>query len=318
MIPPGIGVGIEGEPRRLIRLQDLHAGRRQQPQNRGDRQDPRDEQDDELPPAEADEEQHGEERRRVHERRAEIGLHEHEEDRSRTEPDDREDRLPAGGRPDAVDGEAGESEHEEDLPELRRLELDDAEVEPALRASDGLRRDEDDDHQSECRAVHELPVAAPEVDRDHGGDEKPDHADRGRESLTNHEVLLVTRDVEARDAPDDPQAVADEPRCRGEQDPVEAPEERDESRLGAAREGLGAARLGDLDHGRIARHQSVSTKVACGASTLKNRSKTLSAAGAAALEPCPPFSIRAQTTSFAESDGPQPHHHDWSSRWPAG
>jgi len=29
-------------------------------------------------------------------------------------------------------------------------------------------------------------------------------------------------------------------------------------------------------------------------------------------------SMSAQTTRRADSDGPQPHHHDWSSRWPAG
>ena len=39
-------------------------------------------------------------------------------------------------------------------------------------------------------------------------------------------------------------------------------------------------------------------------------SKTLSAAGAAAVPPCPPFSITAQTTICGESKGPYPHHHD--------
>ena len=47
-----------------------------------------------------------------------------------------------------------------------------------------------------------------------------------------------------------------------------------------------------------------------GACALKYFSKTRRAAGAAAVEPCPPFSISAQTTSFASCDGPQPHHHD--------
>ena len=62
------------------------------------------------------------------------------------------------------------------------------------------------------------------------------------------------------------------------------------------------------------RHQSDSTGPVSyvPGSTPKNCSNTLSAAGAAAAPPWPPFSIRAQTTSSAFSDGPQPHHHDWS------
>src|SRR5580765_5674124 len=43
----------------------------------------------------------------------------------------------------------------------------------------------------------------------------------------------------------------------------------------------------------------------------KKDSKTLSAAGAAASPPWPPFSISAQTTRSGESDGPYPHHQDW-------
>src|SRR5262249_12382534 len=69
---------------------------------------------------------------------------------------------------------------------------------------------------------------------------------------------------------------------------------------------------------RPPRHQSTFTSVEVGALTPKYCSKTLSAAGAAALEPWPPFSMSAQTTSRAESEGPQPHHHDWSSRGSLG
>ncbi len=43
----------------------------------------------ELPPAHPDEEQHGEQRSRVDQRGSEVGLHEHEQDRSRAEPDAR-------------------------------------------------------------------------------------------------------------------------------------------------------------------------------------------------------------------------------------
>ncbi len=40
-------------------------------------------------------------------------------------------------------------------------------------------------------------------------------------------------------------------------------------------------------------------------------SKTLSAAGAAASPPWPPFSITAHTTTDGLEYGPYPHHHDW-------
>ena len=218
--------------------------------------------------------------------------------------------------PDALDEESGDREDEEDLAELRGLELDEAEVDPALRAADRLGGDEDDDHQRERRAVDELPVPACEIDRDHGGDDEPGDADRGGDSLTDDEVALVSGHVEARDARDDPEPVADERRCRREQNPVETPKERDRRGLGSART-CRIARLRGFDQSSH-RHQSVSTTIAGGASTPKKRSKTLRAAGAAALEPWPPFSISAHTTSRAESDGPQPHHQDWSSRWSLG
>src|SRR5262249_56295302 len=69
---------------------------------------------------------------------------------------------------------------------------------------------------------------------------------------------------------------------------------------------------------RPPRHQSTFTSVEVGALTPKYCSKTLSAAGAAALEPWPPFSMSAPTTRRAESEGPQPHHHHWSSRGSPG
>ena len=223
---------------------------------------------------------------------------------SGTEADDRRDRLPARCRPYSPDDEAPDREHEEHLAELGRLELDDAEIEPALRSAHGLGGNVDDDHQRERRRVDELPGPAPDVDRDDGRDDEPDRSDRCCKALPDDEVVLVAGNVEARDAGDDPEAVADEAGGGSHEDPVEAAQERDQRRLGTTRGGSDPRAAGDLDH------QSVSTTIASGASTLKKRSKTWSAAGAAALEPCPPFSMSAQTTRRAASDGPQPHHHD--------
>ncbi len=106
----------------------------------------------ELPPADSDEEQHGEQRRRVDECGAEVRLEEHEEDRRRPEADHREIVFQRVARPDPPDHEPGDRKHEEHLAELGRLELDDPEVDPALRAADLLGEDEDDDHQGERRA----------------------------------------------------------------------------------------------------------------------------------------------------------------------
>ena len=101
----------------------------------------------ELLPADADEEQRGQERRAVHERRPQVRLQEHEQDRDDAEADRGEDRAPARHAPGALDEEARDREDEEHLAELRGLELDDAEVEPALRAADRLGGEEHEHHQ---------------------------------------------------------------------------------------------------------------------------------------------------------------------------
>ena len=88
--------------------------------------------------------------------------------------------------------------------------------------------------------------------------------------------------------------VGDERADREQEHEVEPPDDRSEVDAIARpqRESLTAG----LDD-----HQSVLTRVWALALTPKNFSKTRSAAGAAAVEPWPPFSITAQTTSRATS-----------------
>ena len=117
---------------------------RQEPEHGEDYETADHDQREELPPAHADEEEQREERSRVDERGSEIRLEEHEQDRGRPEADRVEDRAPARHPAGALDEEAGESEDEQHLPELRRLELDEAEVDPALGASNGLGDEEDE------------------------------------------------------------------------------------------------------------------------------------------------------------------------------
>ena len=84
----------------------------------------------------AGDEQHRRERGRVDERRADVRLDEDEQRSARARA-----RSPASTRPQladpprAVGEEAGEGEHEQQLPELGRLELEEADVDPALRAA---------------------------------------------------------------------------------------------------------------------------------------------------------------------------------------
>ncbi len=280
--PARVAARVERETRGLVGLQHLDAGGREQPEDRDDRERPEREQHGELAPADTDEEQDREERRRVDEGRAEVGLHEDQEDRAGAEPDDAQDRPPAHRRAGAVDDEARDREHEEHLAELGRLELDDAQVEPALRAADRLGSHEHDDHEHEGRAVDELPGPAPDVDRDQRHRDEADGADSDGETLPDDLVARVPRDVEARDPGDNPEAVADERSGSSHEDPVQAAQEREQRRLratgGSAKPWAGV--LGDLDH------QSVST-TAGGAAVLtpKKLSNTLSAAGAAAAEP---------------------------------
>ena len=171
--------------------------------------------------------------------------------------------------PGAVDEEAGDREHEEHLAELGRLELDDAEVDPALRAADRLRGDEDDEHQRERRRRRRASSAGA---RGRSGssarDHEPGDADAGGDRLAHDEVVLVPGNVEARDPGDDPEPVADERRGGEQQDPVEAAQERDER--GSPRSTRSATR-GRWVTSIMARrdHQSVSTTV--GRAALRRR-----------------------------------------------
>src|SRR5205823_1633139 len=77
------------------------------------------------------------ERGAVDERRPEVGLHEDEEDRDERETEREERRPRLADPPRALGEEAGQREDEEQLPELGGLEAEEAEVDPALRASGG-------------------------------------------------------------------------------------------------------------------------------------------------------------------------------------
>ena len=252
-----------------------------------------------MEPAHPREEQHGRHRGAVDECRAEVGLQEHEPHRDEAEPDGRQDGAELADAASALDQETGDREHEEQLSELGRLQLERAEIDPALRAAHRFGEDEDEEHDPDRGAVEEAPVALVDRGRDQDRHHHRDSAERDGDRLAGDEVVGIPRHVEPGDAADRPEPVPDE-RHDGEQEQVVEPaddqaeiedaERRRPERCGAV------SGVGD---------QSTFTRAWLpGAFWLKYFSKTRNAAGAAAEEPWPPFSITAQTTSWASSEGP--------------
>ena len=142
------------------------------------------------------------------------------------EPDRRQRRRAAVDRASgAVGEEPGEREHEQHLPELGRLEREEADVDPALRAARGGAGREHEHHHRE----------RPEVDRpaQSGGRRsgstksattKHDGARRRRTAPGGRERGAAR--VVARDPVDRPEAVGRQPQRRaGEQQPVEPADE---------------------------------------------------------------------------------------------
>ena len=143
---------------------------------------------------------------------------------------------------------------------------------------------------------------------------KPDEAEAGGDRLAHDVVVLVADDVVPRDPRDGPEPVGDDRAHGEEQHPVEPAQEADEV----------DALAGDRRVRPRRRNQSLGTTPWTPAFSWNQYSNSFSAAGAATAPPWPPFSITAQTTiggrfrpdgvtcSFP-SNGPQPHHHAWSS-----
>ena len=164
-------------------------------------------------------------REQPHERAAEVRLQEHEEDGHQTEPDGCSRRARLLQALAAFGQEARECEHEEHLAELGRLEPEEAEVEPALRAPDRTREEDDRDQERHAPEDH-APAGAVElgVDEHHG--HEAEHADRRVDGLAREVVVRVAGDVVTRDVRDRPEAVPDQQPDGSDQDPVEPADER--------------------------------------------------------------------------------------------
>ena len=150
------------------------------------------------------------------------------------EPEDLQRRPDLVQPPRALGEEAGEREHEEELPELGRLEREEAEVDPARRAARRVAGDEDDRDQPDGAAEDRPPVAAVEIRVDERRHEQRDAADGRVEDLPVEVVASVSPHVEPRHAGDPPEPDGDEPGDAGEQDPVERAQDGDDRRAIAA------------------------------------------------------------------------------------
>ncbi len=260
-----------------------------------------------MHPARPRDEQRRPQSRRVHDCRAEVRLQEDEAHRHEGETRRGEHRPPVGDAFPAIGQEGGEEEDDEELAELRGLELEGAELDPAPGVADLDADHRHEEQHRDQRAEDDLAVPAVELRVDQQRDDQADSAQQGVSGLPLDVEVGIAGDVELRDAVDRPEAVPHDRDDRGEQHPVEPAEQR---RLARTRAHARRRSLRD----DVIDHQSASAVCTSPASLLKNDSKTRSAAGAAASPPKPPFSITAQTTSSAACEGPYPHHQEVSKR----
>ena len=178
-----------------------------------------------MHPARTAQEEHARQSSRVDHRRSEVRLHEDEEDRGRRQADCGEHRPAIADPLRTVSQQTGEEEDEEHLAELGGLELEETEVEPALRAARDGSGEQNERHQSEHHGVDLLSITAVVLGVDEDGHDEHEHPERGIDALPDDVVVRVSCHVVPRDAGDRPEPVGNEPARCGEQDPVEAPNE---------------------------------------------------------------------------------------------
>ena len=247
----GIEVGVReaGEPLLLVGLEQFHTHLRQQREHRDDRRQPDHGEREQVRPARPGHEEARAQRRDVDERRAEVGLLEDEQDRDGGEPDRAEHDARLVETAHAVGEEAGQREDEQELAELGGLELERAELDPALRAPGLVAEREDEQHQHDRRGEDRL-LRTPEAVRvDCEDEEQPGKAEPDRDRLPHDVVQLVAPDIVARDAGDAPEAVGDQRGDGAEEHPVETAQEGEHGGLLARK---GAA-------GGVVEHQSEGT-----------------------------------------------------------
>jgi hypothetical protein len=132
---------------------------------------------------------------------------------------------PLADSPTSLREQAGEEQGQEQLPELGRLEAEEAKVDPASGAADvGAEHHHDQQHRDH-QGVDHLSVTAVVVGIDQQRSHKPHQSDKGEDRLAEDVILGVAGDVQTGNPADRPEAEGDEPGHRGEHHPVDAPDE---------------------------------------------------------------------------------------------
>jgi hypothetical protein len=154
-----------------------------------------------------------------------IRLLEDEDQRRHGQCDRRECRLPFIEPARPVCDEAGEEEDDQDLPELRGLEVEASELDPALRSADVVADDENDQEEKERDAIEHTAETPIGVGVDRSGDGERDRAEDHVDALADEVEVRLAGDVMARDVGEDPQTVGDDSADDGEQEIVEMAQE---------------------------------------------------------------------------------------------
>ena len=216
-----------GQALLLVALEHVDTHRRTCPEDAHHEQHDDGAEHGELLPRHSGDEEHGRERRGVDECGAEVGLGEDEQHRDQAEPDDLQGRPPRIEAALPLDEHPRDREHEQQLPELRRLEREEAEADPASRPA--RRMTDQEDTGDHCGGADEdpAPVAAVEIRIDERRSDHDDRADARVEDLAVEVVARIVRECELRDAGDAPEPDDDEGRDAEQQDPVEGTDERE-------------------------------------------------------------------------------------------
>jgi hypothetical protein len=149
------------------------------------------------------------------------GLDEDEQDREACEPDRLDDRPALPQPPGAVGEEAGQEEDEQQLPELRGLEAERPDVEPALRMARDGAAEQHEQHQAGRAAVDPALVAPIDLRVDEEQRDEADAADRCVDPLADNVVVGVALHVVRGDPGDRPEPKGQHRDHGAEQPPVE-------------------------------------------------------------------------------------------------
>ena len=210
------GVEKACEPFLLVVPQDRHPDRRGDDQREvaSNAATPPDRR--EVPPGHPGEEEDRECDDPEHDARAEVGLQEDECGRRQAERQQADGLAQVGAAAGALDHERGERDDQQHLGELRGLEAEVGELDPAPRAAGGGAEDEHEADRRDHRPVDADPELAEARVVDPRDGEHQRDPDQRVDDLAQHEVERVARDVVAGRRGQGEEAEGDQPEGGGQ------------------------------------------------------------------------------------------------------